>query len=349
VAASGNDAGGSNLVEYPAAYDHVLSVGAVNQFSQVADFSTHNSALDVAAPGVEILSLGISSDSEYVSLSGTSMAAPHVAGVAALVWSQFPDKNVAEIEEALTASARDLGACGRDRLSGHGLVDAVAAAIYLEGGGAATENGNCISINVSLTTDDYGSETMYLVTSDGDSSDIVYRGGPYPDSQRSTYQDSFSIPDGCYSLIWLDTYGDGSNDPTYGIGEIALSYGGTRQVSSADLSGPRASFRFGTCGDSGASPTSPPVSAPVGASPSPPVTTPTRAPQPTPTAPPQSAASPTCGDGESLLQLSITTDPWSRSENHLYLFDDSTPDDEFIWRMPRFALQGRSEYEGRPA
>ena len=358
-------------MEYPAGYDHVISVGAVDESSRVAEFSTHNAAVDVAAPGVDILSLGTSSNGDYSSASGTSMATPHVAGVAALVWSQFPDKNVTEIEKALTLSAQDLGSCGKDPLSGHGLVDAVAAAMYLEGGGAASENGDCISIDVSLTTDDYGSETMYLVSAEDDSSDIVYRGGPYPDGQRSTYQDAFTLPDGCYNLMWVDKFGDGSNNPNNGIGEIALDYGGTRQVASADFSGALETFRFGSCGASVTSPapvtspiaepvTSPvesPVAAPVAAPVAlPPVTAPTGAPQvdastPQPSqvdasTPPPSVVTSDCGAGESLLQLNLTTDQWARSENALYLFDVSAPDDEYIWRMPRFQLQGNSVYAG---
>ena len=348
-------------MEYPAGYDHVISVGAVDESSRVAEFSSHNAAVDVAAPGVDILSLGASSIGDYNVASGTSMATPHVAGVAALVWSQFPNKNVTEIEQALTMSARDLGSCGKDPLSGHGLVDAVAAAMYLEGGSAASENGNCITIDVSLTTDDYGSETLYLVTSEGDSSDIVYRGGPYPDGQRSTYQDTFTLPDGCYNLMWVDKFGDGSNDPNNGIGEIALDYGGTRQVASAEFSGALETFRFGSCGASVTSPTpvaspiadpvTPPSEAPVAApvvAPvvSPPVMAPVLAPQADPSTSPQSVVTSDCGAGESFLQLTMTTDQWARSENHLYLFDASTPDDEFIWRMPRFQLQGNSVYAG---
>ncbi|SNY52615.1 serine protease [Arsukibacterium tuosuense] len=69
--------------------------------------------------------------SNYGLMSGTSMASPHVAGVAALVWSHFPDCSNAEIRSALAASADDLGATGRDTSYGFGLVQAKDAVDYL--------------------------------------------------------------------------------------------------------------------------------------------------------------------------------------------------------------------------
>lgn len=75
--------------------------------------------------------------SNYGLMSGTSMASPHVAGVAALVWSHFPDCSNAEIRSALAASADDLGAAGRDTSYGFGLVQAKDAVDYLAEFGCA--------------------------------------------------------------------------------------------------------------------------------------------------------------------------------------------------------------------
>ncbi|PKO06433.1 MAG: peptidase S8 [Chloroflexi bacterium HGW-Chloroflexi-3] len=72
--------------------------------------------------------------SGYEAWDGTSMATPHVSGVAALVWSANPEWTNAQIREALTASALDLGAAGRDNAYGYGLVQAKAALDYLAGG-----------------------------------------------------------------------------------------------------------------------------------------------------------------------------------------------------------------------
>jgi hypothetical protein len=182
-------------MNFPAGYDHVMSVAAIDESSRVAGFSTRNDAVDIAAPGVDVLSLGTFGD--YTYLSGTSMATPHVAGVAALVWSQFRDRSPTDIEQALMLSALDLESPGRDPLTGHGLVDAVAAAIYLEG----------------------------------------------------------SVP----------------------------------------------------------SPPPPPVS---------------------------------CGAGESLMQVSLTTDYSALDQNQLYLYDDGAPDEEYIWIMTLNQLENNSAYAG---
>ena len=194
---------------------------------------------------------------------------------------------------------------------------------------------------------------MYFVTSDGDSYDIVYRGGPYPDGHRTTYEDSFTLPDGCYNLIWVDTYGDGSNDSEYGIGEITLDFGGTRQVAFADMSGESEIFRFGSCGGATAAPMWAPVSAPTVASAddecsphqsaAPSTSSPHQSAVPS-NAPNQADVPSTCGAGESLLQLRMSTDEWSLIENYLYLAD--VTNDEYIWNMPVFSLEFNSEYEG---
>ena len=62
------------------------------------------------------------------------MASPHVAGVAALIWSHYPTKTAQEVRAALTASAKDLGAPGRDNYYGHGLVQADKALQFLGAG-----------------------------------------------------------------------------------------------------------------------------------------------------------------------------------------------------------------------
>lgn len=83
--------------------------------------------------------------SDYAYYDGTSMATPHVAGVAALVWSHFPSCTAAEIRTALGNSAEDLGASGRDNAYGFGLVQAQDAVDYLTanpcGGGDGSSSG----------------------------------------------------------------------------------------------------------------------------------------------------------------------------------------------------------------
>lgn len=133
VAAAGND--GNTAFSYPASYDHVMSVAATDSNNVVAGFSQKNSQVDIAAPGVAVLSTLPShvASSGYSAWSGTSMATPHVSGVAALVWSLDTTKSAAEIRGILEQSAQDLGAPGRDDSYGHGLVRADRARDMMDG------------------------------------------------------------------------------------------------------------------------------------------------------------------------------------------------------------------------
>jgi len=127
VAAAGND--GNSDYSYPASYDSVMSVAAIDSNENHASFSQYNDKVDIAAPGVGVRSTY--KNGSYASLSGTSMATPHVAGVAALVWSRDTTKSAKEVWSALTQSAKDKGTPGRDFFYGHGIVQAEAAALLL--------------------------------------------------------------------------------------------------------------------------------------------------------------------------------------------------------------------------
>jgi subtilisin len=118
VAAAGN-AGGP--VSYPAAYPSVIAVSATDAQDQLASFSNFGPEIALAAPGVNIYSTY--KGGSYATLSGTSMACPHVTGVAALVWAAGAASNTA-VRDVLTGTAEDLGTPGRDTSFGYGLVDA---------------------------------------------------------------------------------------------------------------------------------------------------------------------------------------------------------------------------------
>ncbi|MCU0500428.1 MAG: S8 family serine peptidase [Anaerolineae bacterium] len=127
VAAAGNTGG---AVLYPAACDHVLAVAATDRADQRAYFSNLGPQVDLAAPGVDIYSTWYQSGlqaSGYFTRSGTSMATPQVAGVAALVWSRWPTWTPDQVSQRLLATALDLGEPGWDVYSGWGRLDAAAA------------------------------------------------------------------------------------------------------------------------------------------------------------------------------------------------------------------------------
>lgn len=122
VAASGN--GGNSTPNYPAAYPEAVSVAATDNRDAKASFSTFNADVEIAAPGVNILSTRRGGG--YVAFSGTSMATPHVAGVAAII--ARGGGTPAQWRAKLTASVDDLGAPGRDPNFGFGRVNLVKAA-----------------------------------------------------------------------------------------------------------------------------------------------------------------------------------------------------------------------------
>ena len=159
VAASGND--GTESVDYPAAYDdYVIAVGATRYDETRASYSDYGSSLDLVAPGGDVdvdqnedgYADGVlqqtfkpyvfplkadPTDWAYWFFDGTSMAAPHVSGVAALLLAQDPTFTPDRIRDALESTAEDLGDSGRDDTYGWGLIDAqealqsVAPAVHL--------------------------------------------------------------------------------------------------------------------------------------------------------------------------------------------------------------------------
>ncbi len=147
VAAAGND--GIDEIIYPAAFDNAIAVGAVDYYKVLTEYSNYGDALDLVAPGgdtgldhIDLNGDGygdgilqetcgfLGFDWDYWYFTGTSVASPHVAGVAALVKSIHPDYSPDDIKRVLQDTAEDLGDPGWDAQYGYGLVDAYAAVSY---------------------------------------------------------------------------------------------------------------------------------------------------------------------------------------------------------------------------
>lgn len=131
IASAGNE--GSSIPNYPASYPEVVSVSAIAPDGTLATYSSFGSTVDIAAPGGELVlgsDYGVQSlvwDFQnalpgYVSWNGTSMAAPHVSGVAALVLSADPGLSASQLRARLVDHAIDLGPTGPDDSFGAGLV-----------------------------------------------------------------------------------------------------------------------------------------------------------------------------------------------------------------------------------
>jgi thermitase len=119
IAASGND--NTEQPGYPAAYPEVFAVAATDSKQQKASFSNYGDYIDAAAPGVSIASTY--PNNQYAALSGTSMASPHVSALAALIRSVNPALRNTDVMEIMRRTAIDLGAQGKDKYYGYGLID----------------------------------------------------------------------------------------------------------------------------------------------------------------------------------------------------------------------------------
>jgi subtilisin family serine protease len=125
VASSGNDK--KQGYEYPGRYPEVLAVGAYGRDGEIAPFSITGPQVDLAAPGVDIVTTGNRGADDYYEGQGTSEATAVVSGAAALLRAKFPDLSAAEIVHRLTATATDAGAKGRDDSYGYGRLNIVKA------------------------------------------------------------------------------------------------------------------------------------------------------------------------------------------------------------------------------
>jgi Subtilase family len=250
VAAAGND--GNSGYGFPASYDNVLSVGAVDESKTLAFFSNFNDRVDLVAPGVDVLSTLPSNNCEicletgqftYGIVSGTSQATPYVSGIAALLWSYNTDLGVEMIYNALLNSAEDLGDIGRDNNYGNGLVSALAAYNSLTSSSIPappintpitppvqapvsdpTAGTSCVEATLNFRTDLFPLETFVKLT-DLYSGVVLWYGGASEPFTDYILTSECLNPNSCYGFEFFDTYGDGiccSN----GDGYFQLTYNG---------------------------------------------------------------------------------------------------------------------------
>jgi hypothetical protein len=166
IAASGNDGDGDPLntdpISYPAAYESVIAVGGTDEDDNVWEKSSTGPHVELSAPATNIPSLW--TYPLLATASGTSMATPHVSGVAALVWAALPTYTNDQIRKRLQETATDLGPPGRDPGYGYGIVNASKAVTVhdiaiIQVTPSKTVVGAGYSVNISVLVENQGTKT----------------------------------------------------------------------------------------------------------------------------------------------------------------------------------------------
>ncbi len=141
---------------YPAAFDNALAVASTTDNDTQSSFSNQGSYVDVAAPGSLILS---TLPGGYGYRGGTSMAAPFVSGLAALVYTEYPGYSVSQVTQAIACHVDDLGASGWDQRFGHGRINALSSLVYGASGCAVSmqlsDNSLDVEIDLEVLTSDH--------------------------------------------------------------------------------------------------------------------------------------------------------------------------------------------------
>ena len=187
IGSAGNDgsaAGNGNNVSYPARYESVVAVAALDKNNLRASFSSTGSDVEIAAPGVAVLSTWKDSTNfagpqpfsfagyagEYfIEANGTSMASPHVAGVAALLMASNPSYTAEAVRNKMNQTALDLGEIGKDKLYGYGLVDASSAL-----GIVPATNNPPVAYDQTVGTTQNTSVAITLIAADPDGDPLTY-------------------------------------------------------------------------------------------------------------------------------------------------------------------------------
>ena len=174
VAAAGNDGatdGSGDTVDYPARFTNSIAVGAIDSNDTRAYFSSTGPKVEVAAPGVNVLSTYL--NNQYAYMSGTSMATPYVVGDLALLKQANPTMNNVQLRALLQKKVIDLGVVGRDSFYGYGLIQAPSSSDEVQQisnipSAPANFKADSVTVNsIHLKWDQVAGATRYMLKRDG--------------------------------------------------------------------------------------------------------------------------------------------------------------------------------------
>ena len=198
VASAGN--GGTRKYSYPASYDKVISVGAVDEFGDITDYSQHNDMVDIAAPGDDIAGLDYSANDGYCYMSGTSMAVPIVSAMAAMAKSMNHSIDYDSFMDLVRETSQDAGEPGYDTYYGFGIADFAGAYEYM-----LEYNAREREIYVTLSNDTYpytGYQVMPDVTVRNGNGFVLKKGTDY----TVDYEDNIGVGEATVIVTGIGTY-----------------------------------------------------------------------------------------------------------------------------------------------
>lgn len=210
IAANGNSQG--NLVAFPAKFANCMGIAATTNKDAWATFSNYGPETDISAPGENTYSSYY--PNTYAYLSGTSMATPHVSGLASLIWSSNPALTNDEVQQILIDTSDDITTPGYDQKTGWGRINA-AAALAAAGGGGGTGPGcgditgmkiRCrngkLKVNILLADQTHNGDTV-TINVDGTNHVLTIVNGRAQFSlsgQTGTHTVSLTEPAGCFPM-----------------------------------------------------------------------------------------------------------------------------------------------------
>lgn len=214
VAAAGNNNLEEDSVVYPAAFEEVIAVSATNENDEMAEFSSIGPEVELAAPGADIYSAW--EGGRYYEGNGTSMASPHVAGVAALVLAMEGYETEEEVREHLQETAEDIGF--DENKQGYGLVNAAEAVgidVEIETGSLEgtvkdgeknpLEDATVEIEDIADTTTDENGEYSFEEISTGDYKVTALKDGYESETKEVTIQKDETVEQN-FNLEKIETY-----------------------------------------------------------------------------------------------------------------------------------------------
>tara|TARA_B100000427_G_scaffold285351_1_gene258741 strand:- start:1643 stop:3067 length:1425 start_codon:yes stop_codon:yes gene_type:complete len=224
IAAAGNFAQNIDTNPFiPASYDGVIAVAAVNESGLFADnYSNYGNRIDISAPGGS--GIGDSEqdifstfpNSTYDFLHGTSMAAPHIAGIIGLLVSVYPDISPTDVKDTLFNSANDLGDSGKDDFYGYGLLAVKNAITYLDS--------NVLIQDITVST------TLKVFGPNGENSSILNGPNPFNPIQEATFIQYELSKDATVELHIHSISGEKVWSRYFGLGDVSGSSTGFHSV-----------------------------------------------------------------------------------------------------------------------